>query len=54
MQAVLANLGVGPMPAYTRQQFDSLEGEVDDYLQAPIVCANIIEYWQVCRNMLWC
>jgi hypothetical protein len=53
MRAALANLGVGPMPAY-RPQADTLEGEVDDYLAAPTIYANIIEFWQVCRNGLWC
>ena len=49
MQAALARLGVGPMPAY-RSQADTLEGEVDDYLAAPTKSANIIQFWEVCRN----
>jgi hypothetical protein len=53
MQAVLASLGIGTMPAY-RPEADTLEGEVDEYLEAPIIFANIIEFWQVSKNGLWC
>ena len=53
MQAALAHLGVGPMPAY-RSQADTLEDEVDDYLAAPLKYAPIIEFWQVCRNEPFC
>lgn len=47
--AFLANLGVGPMPAYSAQA-DTLDREVDDYLAAPTKFATIIDFWEVCRN----
>jgi hypothetical protein len=42
----LAFLGVGPMHAYNPQA-DTLEGELEDYLAAPIAYANAVEFWQV-------
>ena len=51
MQAVLANLGIGP--AYT--QADTLEDEVDEYLAEPQEeYVDIIEFWQVSRDELLC
>ncbi len=49
----LANLGVGPMPAY-ESQGETLDDEVNSYLTAPPKVANITEFWQVCRNGLFC
>ena len=49
MQAALAFLGVGPMHAYNSQA-DTLEGELDDYLAAPLKYCIIVEFWQVCNK----
>ena len=47
IQTALAFLGVGPMHAYNSQA-DTLEGELDDYLAAPLTYVGIVEFWQVC------
>ena len=53
MQAALANLGVGPMPANSSQA-DTLESEVNDYLADSTGFANIIGFWEVRRNGRFC
>jgi hypothetical protein len=47
IQTALAFLEVGPMHANTSQA-DTLEDELDTYLEASIRYANVVEFWQVC------
>ena len=44
--AALAYLGIGPMHAHNPQA-GTLEGELDDYLAAPLTYVGIVEFWQV-------
>ena len=50
MQAALAFLG-GPMRAYNSQA-DTLEGELDDYLAAPLKYSTVVEFWQVYNKLI--
>lgn len=49
VQTALARLGVGPMYA-RNSQADTLDAELDNYLDAEITYANVVEFWQVCIN----
>lgn len=48
LELALTHLGVGPANAYTPQA-DTLKGELEGYLAAPLKVCDIIGFWQVCK-----
>jgi hypothetical protein len=50
METALAFLGLGPVHGYNPQA-DTLEGEVEEYLAAPLKYANAVQFWQVSRKL---
>jgi hypothetical protein len=50
METALAFLGLGPVHGYNPQA-DTLEGEVEEYLAAPLKYANVVQFWQVSRRL---